>query len=1025
MLRTKNHNTIENDNEEEKDSCEEWKSLLKSCQKLVQTLFQPQQQQQQQQCLVESEEEEFLSLLRQIQISCYDDIDWDANQMEWRNLWNLCYSNHPWMNVRKKTLLVQFIRVIVIPLTRYVWIPNLDLLSLTNFEIQSLYQQTLFQCSTWAKYIPEKEFTSELTWMIHTTYRISLPNLRRQIRTYIGLFLTTTLHHSSTTNSNTIASHSKMVQDTTMIMVDGILWLVHCILLGMKTTIQNEVDKSSWWDHCMNLLLSLHRPNSFILWRDQIPILQQYHEPLCCCLATVIQQDHSRLEVILSACIQEYQSCHNTPKQVLLLHEMDSFLNNTTAAIQLLSKSAIVNYMTVIAKACSSDHSRVAQRAMECIQHDYIQNEFLKQIPDLLYPILMKELTHNYTYELPWNPTVQKRTALILEILQKLHPQLFQNHCQPSNNNSNNAITSLPTPNISKESTKVSHVMAQWKQQQQQQLIGKNPPASVTGVAPWAISSSSQNKKSMQPPLTVTGAAPWAISSSASKSKIPKISSSRRQPMMKQQTPPSSSMLVKSNTQKNMNDGLKQMLDFIKKCKPKNDVRSKEKDRLLAESPVLLPELKFHDLVFGKVLGTGAFSTVYYTRRILPKCTQSDWPEYAVKIVSTTTLREHAYEYNAWREMTILSSMVHPNIARLISTFRFKKGAYFVLEYANYGDLYTVLNRSTPKHTLTESTTQILLGQVVAALHAIHESGFVFGDVKPENILVTTTGHVKLSDFGASRPITDKAHQSLQQLFTKKTSSFLYQLRNGDWKPDDDNTNNPMQDEDGMVVEKDDRVEGTKAYLPPEVLIYGQKQSIYADTYAFGCVLYQCLTGQLPEEQENDHDQQKQESKVVQFHSQKDTTILSPAAHSLIQTCRMTNPKDRPTMMAISTCDFFQSINVFSLYRQSNHNVNLPNSGESSNKANADDPNWAQRQLSTIWAPQPKAYDLSSTIATSANSSPNNNTSKPLTSFSKDPIIAGDEANGYFLTSSSSQCHKLLPKYHTKPNNKDLTRIQE
>ena len=1020
-MRTKNqtkNNTMENE-EEEEDCCEEWKVLLKSCQNLVQTLFQEKQEE----GAVDNEEEKFVSVLEKLQ-TCHD-IDWDANQTEWRNLWNLCYSNHPWMNVRKKTLLVQFVRVVVIPLTRYIWIPNLDMLTLTNFEIQSLYQQTLFQCSTWSKYVPEKEFTSELTWMIHTTYRISSPNLRRQIRTYIGLFLTTTLHHSSTSISATVASHSKMLQDTTMVMVDGVLLLVHCILLGMKTSMENKVEEA-WWDHCTTLLLSLHRPNSFILWRDQIPILQQYHEPLCCCLATIIQQDHSRLEGILSACIQEYQSCHNTPKQVLLLHEMDSFLNNTTttAAIQLLSKSAIVNYMTVIGQACSSDHSRVAQRAMECIQHDYIQKQFLKQIPDLLYPILLKELTHNYTYTLPWNPTVQKRTALILEFLQELHPQLFQSHCHSNNNNNNNnhAITPPPTPNISKESTKVSHVMNQWKQQQKQ-LIGKNPPSSVTGVAPWAISSSLQNNKSMQPPLTATGVAPWAISSAASKSKIPKISSSRRNPM-KQQTP-SSTVLAKSYTQKNANDGLKQMSDFIKKCKPKNDVRSKEKDGLLAESPVLLPELKFHDLVFGKVLGTGAFSTVYYARRILPKSTQSVWPEYAVKIVSTTTLREHAYEYNTWREMTILSSMVHPNIARLISTFRFKKGAYFVLEYANYGDLYTVLNRSTPKHTLSEPTSQILLGQVVAALHAIHEAGFVFGDVKPENILVTTSGHVKLSDFGASRPITDETHQLLQRLFTKKTSSFLYQLRNGDWKQDDD-ANNHNQDKESIAVEEDDRVEGTKAYLPPEVLIYGQKQSIYADTYAFGCVLYQCLTGQLPEEQENDHDQQKQQSKVVQFHSQKDSKTLSSAAHSLIQTCRMTNPNDRPTMMAISTCDFFQSINVFSLYRQPNHNVNLPDSGDSNNNANAADPNWAQRQLSTIWAPQPKAYDLSSTGTTTTDTSPNNNKSKPLTSLSKDPIIAGDEANGYFLTSSSSShCHKLLPKYHTKPNNNLLTRIKE
>jgi hypothetical protein len=52
----------------------------------------------------------------------------------------------------------------------------------------------------------------------------------------------------------------------------------------------------------------------------------------------------------------------------------------------------------------------------------------------------------------------------------------------------------------------------------------------------------------------------------------------------------------------------------------------------LSESPMLLPDLKFHDLVFGHELGSGAFSTVKYARRIIKTLTRSLWPEYAVKV---------------------------------------------------------------------------------------------------------------------------------------------------------------------------------------------------------------------------------------------------------------------------------------------------------------------------------------------------------------------------------------------------------
>ncbi|EJK74205.1 hypothetical protein THAOC_04131 [Thalassiosira oceanica] len=105
----------------------------------------------------------------------------------------------------------------------------------------------------------------------------------------------------------------------------------------------------------------------------------------------------------------------------------------------------------------------------------------------------------------------------------------------------------------------------------------------------------------------------------------------------------------------------------------------------MAESPSLLPDLRFHDLVFGRELGSGAFGTVRYARRIVRSLTRSSWPEYAVKVVSTARIEELGYEASVEREIAVLRTLSHPGVARLVSSFRFRDGAYLVLEYASGG----------------------------------------------------------------------------------------------------------------------------------------------------------------------------------------------------------------------------------------------------------------------------------------------------------------------------------------------------
>merc|ERR1719510_1826328 len=117
-------------------------------------------------------------------------------------------------------------------------------------------------------------------------------------------------------------------------------------------------------------------------------------------------------------------------------------------------------------------------------------------------------------------------------------------------------------------------------------------------------------------------------------------------------------------------------------------------DALMAESPTLLPTLKFQQLVFGpEDIGFGAFSVVRYARAIDKEKTQSQWPEYAVKIIDTKTMEDLGYEASVNREICVLRMISHPGVARMVSSFRWRDGAYLVLEYAAKGDLHSLLVR--------------------------------------------------------------------------------------------------------------------------------------------------------------------------------------------------------------------------------------------------------------------------------------------------------------------------------------------
>jgi len=338
----------------------------------------------------------------------------------------------------------------------------------------------------------------------------------------------------------------------------------------------------------------------------------------------------------------------------------------------------------------------------------------------------------------------------------------------PSKSGSAKMDAHSTSPVISGNMTSIKGAMGSWKPPSSGKGKTTNQlPVIGKGKAPWASSSSGSvsittTKVSgrKQPPSTITGVAPWAMKNPPRRmvpSSLPTRKASTATPLPRpakktslgsQPLPPSingnvevcikedEEMTTDQTTQKS---ALGEVRAYMAKLKPKDtgeigsDGVSSWAKAQMEESPVLLPKLKFHDLVFGQELGTGAFSTVKYARLIVKTRTRSSWPEYAVKVVSTQKIEELGYEQSINREIAILRTLSHPGISRLVSSFRFRDGAYLILEYASRGDLHTLLRKNG---SLDHDSTRFVIGSVAAALCSIHELGFVYADCKPEVSLI-------------------------------------------------------------------------------------------------------------------------------------------------------------------------------------------------------------------------------------------------------------------------------------------------
>jgi len=212
---------------------------------------------------------------------------------------------------------------------------------------------------------------------------------------------------------------------------------------------------------------------------------------------------------------------------------------------------------------------------------------------------------------------------------------------------------------------------------------------------------------------------------------------------------------------------------------------------------------RFGTYEIAALIGVGGMGEVYRARDTSLK------RDVALKVLPATLANDHDRLARLQREAELLAALNHANVAQIHGLERSDGTLALVMELV---EGQTLAERIAEGPIPPDEALRLAL-QIAAALEAAHERGIIHRDLKPANIKLTSEGAVKVLDFGIAKALD-----------TRVTSG-----------PHSPAHTTPAMTEAGIVL-------GTAAYMSPEQA-RGKPVDQRADIWAFGCVLYEMLTG--------------------------------------------------------------------------------------------------------------------------------------------------------------------------------------
>nr|XP_043901962.1 mitogen-activated protein kinase kinase kinase 4 isoform X2 [Solea senegalensis] len=199
----------------------------------------------------------------------------------------------------------------------------------------------------------------------------------------------------------------------------------------------------------------------------------------------------------------------------------------------------------------------------------------------------------------------------------------------------------------------------------------------------------------------------------------------------------------------------------------------------------------------GNKIGEGQYGKVY-------TCINVDTGELMAMKEIRFQPNDHKTIKETADELKIFEGIKHPNLVRYFGVELHREEMYIFMEYCDEGTLEEVSRLGLQEHVI-----RLYSKQTTTAINVLHEHGIVHRDIKGANIFLTSSGLIKLGDFGCSVKLRNNTHT-----MPGEVNSTL----------------------------------GTAAYMAPEVITRakGEGHGRAADIWSLGCVLIEMVTGKRP-----------------------------------------------------------------------------------------------------------------------------------------------------------------------------------